>query len=163
MMRIWPLLLLLACGEPTAKKKETPKAEPVVHKKTSVALRVPPFHFQDALGSAVSDKDLKGKVWVTATVFTHCPTHCPAMTQEMYALQKEFRDEEDFRLLTLSIDPARDSVDVLRKFAKSYYAKPGRWYSASSRRRYWGHVSTHTTCPRARAARTASRPNAHDR
>ena len=52
------------------------------------------------------------------------------MTQEMYDLQKEFSDEADFRLLTLSIDPARDTVDVLKKFAKAYYAKPGTWYFA---------------------------------
>ncbi|MHC4939508.1 MAG: SCO family protein [Planctomycetota bacterium] len=122
-MRYAPLLLLLACREPV----DQPKAEPIP--KTD-ALTIPDFSFQEVFVGSVGRKDLLGKVWVAATVFTFCPTHCPAMTQEMYDLQKEFGGEPDFKLLTLSIDPARDTVPVLKKFAESYYAKPGTWYFA---------------------------------
>lgn len=126
MKKAWPLLLLLACGEPKSKATKVSMPEPVAH----TTLTVPDFQFQEVFQGSVGSKDVQDKVWVAATVFTICPTHCPAMTQEMYDLQKEFSDEADFRLLTLSIDPARDTVDVLKKFAKAYYAKPGTWYFA---------------------------------
>ena len=123
MRRLWPLLVLIACGEPAEKPAAPP--QPDVH------LALPDFSFQEAQGGrAIGKQDLLGKVWVAATVFTNCPTHCPAMTQEMYGLQKEFADEPDFRLFTLSVDPARDTVEVLRKYARANYADPERWYFA---------------------------------
>ena len=122
MKKLLPLLALLAaCSDPaTADKK--PAGE--MHK----IAELPDFMFQEARGRAIGRKDLLGKVWVVATVFTRCPTHCPAMSQEMYLLQKEFEKDPDFRLVTLSVDPAHDTVEVLDKYAKSYYAKPDRWY-----------------------------------
>lgn len=117
-----PLLLLVACGEPADKPATKPPQ--------GARIVVPDFSFQEANRGAISKKDLLGKVWVAATVFTHCPTHCPAMTQEMYDLQKEFAGEEDFRLFTLSVDPARDTVEVLKKYAHANYANPDRWYFA---------------------------------
>ena len=91
-------------------------------------LYVGKFDFLERAGKPLSDKDLKGKVWVAALIFTNCPTICPRMCIEMAELQEEFRDERDFRLVATTVDPARDTPEVLDKFGKGFGADPDRWY-----------------------------------
>lgn len=92
------------------------------------------FDFLERSGKPLSDKDLKGKVWVGALIFTTCPTICPRMCLEMAELQEEFQDEPDFRIVATTVDPARDTADVLAKFGKSYGADPDRWYFLTGRK-----------------------------
>jgi len=86
------------------------------------------FALQAARVGALSKKDLEGKVWIGSTLFTHCPTICPMLTMSMAEMQEAFRDEADFRLVSVTVDPARDTSEVLQKFAGGYGAEKGRWY-----------------------------------
>ncbi len=45
----------------------------------------------------------------------------------MSRLQDAFIDDADFRIVATTVDPARDTVEVLRDFAKKYRAKEDRW------------------------------------
>ena len=117
------LLAVVACGERPDKPEPDRRA-------VSELPKLGTFSFQEAEGRPIGSAQLRGKVWVAATVFTHCPTHCPAMCQEMYGLQKEFGDEPGFRMLTITVDPARDTLEVLRKYARDYQADPDVWYFA---------------------------------
>jgi protein SCO1/2 len=92
------------------------------------ALEVGAFSFLERSGRPLSDKDLKGKVWVASLIFTRCGTTCPPMCGEMVELQEEFKDEPDFRIVAATVDPAYDTAEVLDKFGKSYDADPDRWY-----------------------------------
>ena len=91
-------------------------------------LAVGAFDFLECSGRPLSDKDLKGKVWVGALIFTNCIGICIPMCTEMAKLQEEFEDEPDFRIVATTVDPDRDTAEVLDKFGKSYGAKPDRWY-----------------------------------
>jgi len=83
---------------------------------------------QEARSGSLTQKDMEGKVWVGATIFTHCPGICPVLTQAMVELQDEFENDADFRLLSVTVDPARDTAEVLQRFAGGYGAEKGRWY-----------------------------------
>lgn len=96
-------------------------------------LEVGPFNFLERAGRPLSDKDLKGKVWIASLIFTTCNNPCPSMCREMAKLQGEFKDSPDFRIVTTTVDPARDTADVLARFAKSYDADPLRWYFLTGR------------------------------
>ena len=122
------LLALVAC-----KEREPRASQP--ERKMYMIGQLPEFEFQEVNARGIKRDDMIGKVWIAATVFTRCPTHCPAMCQEMYKLQQEFGDEGDFRMMTITVDPAFDTIDVLAKYAKSYYAKPDVWYFVRHPRR----------------------------
>jgi cytochrome oxidase Cu insertion factor (SCO1/SenC/PrrC family) len=64
-------------------------------------------------------------VWIADFIFTHCGGPCPAMSTRMAGLQKSLPDE--IGLLSVSVDPVRDSPEVLARYAKQYEARPGRW------------------------------------
>lgn len=92
-----------------------------------VLFDVPEFQLTERSGKTVTRDDLKGKVWVAAFVFTRCSGPCPQITGNMARLQKELADLPDVRLVTISVDPERDTPAVLQEYAKNFGADPERW------------------------------------
>jgi cytochrome oxidase Cu insertion factor (SCO1/SenC/PrrC family) len=88
---------------------------------------VPDFSLTERSGRTVALADLKGKVWVAGLVYTHCPDTCPFQTAEMAKLQREFAGEKDFRLVTITVDPERDTAQALAEYARKFGADPERW------------------------------------
>jgi len=98
--------------------------------------RVPDFRLKNQLGREVSWKDLEGKVVVASFFFTHCPTICPAMTRSMMRLQTGISSglrvgdpqAKFFHILSFSVDPERDSVAALKKWADRWSIDPDKWW-----------------------------------
>lgn len=88
---------------------------------------VPEFSLIERSGARVSRADLLGKVWVTNFIYTHCPDTCPLQTAHMARLQKDFSSEKDFRLVSVTVDPERDTPEVLKEYANRFRADPERW------------------------------------
>lgn len=84
------------------------------------------FALKNCTGEAVTDDDLKGKVWVVSFVFTHCVYTCPTITLEMRKLQDQI-EHPDFRLVTITVDPKRDDAERLKAYAEQYGADLDRW------------------------------------
>jgi protein SCO1/2 len=79
---------------------------------------LPEFTLVERSGKPLGSADLAGQVWIADFVFTHCPDFCPALTARMAGLQKTLpRDRDPVRLVSFSVDPARDTPDVLRDYA----------------------------------------------
>ncbi|HYR85292.1 MAG TPA: SCO family protein [Terriglobia bacterium] len=87
---------------------------------------VPEFSLIERNGKAVTRDDLAGKVWVADFIFTNCGGTCPMMTEEMRKLQDVLPPE--IRLVSFTVDPSRDTADVLAKYAKKYGADEERWW-----------------------------------
>jgi protein SCO1 len=88
----------------------------------------PDFSMTDQTGRPLRLMDLKGKVWAASFIFTHCQGPCPLITKHMAALQAETADLPDARLVSITIDPDRDTPGVLNRFASGFKADPQRWY-----------------------------------
>lgn len=71
--------------------------------------------------------EYRGKVLIVGYVYTNCPDICPMITYNMRDLQREFPDEEDFHLVSISFDPERDTPDVLHSYAESYNIDQENW------------------------------------
>ncbi len=106
--------------------------------------KVPAFNFLDAVnGRKLGLEELKGKVWVASFIFTSCKTHCIRMCGEMVKLQKEFRDDADFRIVQTTVDPARDTPEVLRQFGRGWKADPKKWVFLHGKRHDIGEFAKH--------------------
>lgn len=95
--------------------------------KLPVYWEVPDFSLTERSGRTVTLAGLKGKVWVASLIYTHCPDTCPFQTAEMAKLQKEFAGEKDFRLVSITVDPERDTAQALTGYAQKFGADPERW------------------------------------
>jgi protein SCO1/2 len=84
------------------------------------------FSFINTDGKKVTRADLLGKPWIVCFVFTHCALTCPTVTNSMRDLQDQLKDY-DFRLVTLTVDPGRDTPEVLKGYGESRGADFSKW------------------------------------
>ncbi|HTB13576.1 MAG TPA: SCO family protein [Bryobacteraceae bacterium] len=76
-----------------------------------------------------SADSLRGKVWIADFIFTNCAGPCPRMSAQMRQVQAALLPEiKDLRLVSFSVDPARDTPEVLAQYAQRYQAEPGVWF-----------------------------------
>lgn len=92
-----------------------------------VHVSVPDFSLTNQQGQPLGLSDLQGKIWVADFIFTHCPTICPVMTQEMVKLQSEF-DSDPVTFVSFTVDPERDTPEVLSRYAVQYGADKQQWH-----------------------------------
>ena len=88
--------------------------------------QLPDFSLTDQRGAPFALSDLQDKVWVADFIFTSCGTICPPMTIEMARLQGEFA-AADLHFVSFSVDPERDTPEVLFRYADYYGADDNRW------------------------------------
>lgn len=74
----------------------------------------------------------KEKIKLVEFIYTHCPDICPTTTSKMNLLRKDlvkegvFGDKVEF--VTITIDPYRDSPDVLRQYMDNFgLENDGNW------------------------------------
>ena len=91
--------------------------------------KVKNLQFTNQLGQQVSLDDLKGKIIVIDFFFTHCPTICPKLAVSMKKLQNSFPNNDSIvQFVSLSIDPAHDSLRQLCNWASRYNINPDTWW-----------------------------------
>ena len=76
------------------------------------------FSLLNQMGDTLHRADMLGKVYVADFFFTSCPTICPVMKKEMLRVYEQFKTSPDFRILSHSIDPKHDTVEVLKDYAE---------------------------------------------
>ena len=87
----------------------------------------PAFSLTDQAGRPFKGEDLRGKVWVADFIFTTCPGACPKMTMRMAGLQQAVPDR-DVHFVSFTVDPERDTPEVLTQYARNYEADFARWH-----------------------------------
>ncbi|UYZ59283.1 SCO family protein [Hymenobacter latericus] len=90
--------------------------------------RVGYFRLQNQSGQLVTAKNLEGNVYVASFFATNCADVCPRLNSQLQRVQEKFRKEPRLKLLSFSVDPERDSVAALAKYAEQYGAIAGKWY-----------------------------------
>jgi len=89
---------------------------------------VRPFSFTRQDGKTITENDVKGKVYVTEFFFTTCPGICPKMNTNMRAVYKEFKNENNFLILSHTVDPDNDTIARLKVYADSLGADIKNWW-----------------------------------
>lgn len=92
---------------------------------------VPEFSLTERSGKNVSLGDLRGKIWVADFIYTTCKDTCPLQSAEMARLQeqwqKQWNDRLDLKLVSFTVDPDRDTPQVLSRYAQDFKANRDRW------------------------------------
>ncbi len=89
--------------------------------------RVPEFEFINQEGDTITDKDYLGKVYVIEFFFTTCPSICPIMNENLISVQNEIDNEEDFGIVSITIDPKHDTPEVLKEYTENYGVTNPNW------------------------------------
>ena len=75
------------------------------------------FNLINQNGNVITSKDYENKIYVVDFFFTRCPSICPIMTDNMKLVQDEYIDDNNIMLLSLSVTPDIDNVEVLKNYA----------------------------------------------
>jgi protein SCO1 len=75
------------------------------------------------------DDMVKGRVVLINFMFTTCGSICPRATENLVRVAAGLGDrlERDVRMISLTVDPERDTPQVLKKYASKFSTPPG-WY-----------------------------------
>jgi protein SCO1/2 len=89
---------------------------------------LPAFTLTDQRGQPFGTRDLAGKIWVADFIFTSCQEACPLLSQKMAEVGRRARHlGPDFHLVSISVDPERDTPARLAEYAGHYGASPLAW------------------------------------
>jgi protein SCO1 len=89
------------------------------------------FNMVNQYGDTVNLDMVKGKVLIIDFFFTHCPTICPTLTRSMKKIQQAvLKDTATYHLISITIDPKRDTTQTLRDYAVKNDIKHDNWWLA---------------------------------
>jgi protein SCO1/2 len=74
--------------------------------------------------------DLRGNVVLVGFIFTTCNGTCPATTHRMSQVQHLLRlrgQDASVRLLSITLDPSRDTPEALRRYQRLYDVDSKQW------------------------------------
>jgi protein SCO1 len=79
------------------------------------------FSLKDFNGRIRTLEDFKGKVVVLFFGFTHCPDICPTTLTDLKKTMVLLKDKASaVQVIFITLDPARDTEDVLKKFIPTF-------------------------------------------
>ena len=89
---------------------------------------LPAFTLTDQRGQPFGTRELTGKVWVANFIFTSCEGVCPLLSERMAEIGRRTRKlGPDFHLVSISVDPDRDTPEKLAAYGARFGANPASW------------------------------------
>ncbi|STZ76841.1 SCO family protein [Bergeriella denitrificans] len=129
---VFAVALLAACGpkeggnQQAAPEASAPAAEkPAAAQSRGIDMRKEDiggdFTMTDGDGKPFNLSDLKGKVVVLSFGYTNCPDVCPTELLTQSDVLKQLGDQaKDVQVVFASVDPERDTPEVVGKYAKQF-------------------------------------------
>ncbi len=90
--------------------------------------KIPDFKLINQLGDTVTQKTFEGKIYVTDFFFATCPGICPKMTENMLYVQDAFKNDSEVLILSHSVTPSIDNVEVLKNYAVNNGIIDNKWH-----------------------------------
>lgn len=85
------------------------------------------FELINQFGQTVTRKVTNNKVVVANFFFATCPAICPKMSSQVKRVHDHYLDNDNVIILSHTVWPEVDSVEVLKEYADRYNANPERW------------------------------------
>jgi protein SCO1 len=102
--------------------------EAMVRNGDTIFHQVPDFKLTSQTGKTITQQDLADKIYVANFFFASCKDVCKKMSTNLLEVQEAFAREPRVKIVSYTVDPERDSVAVLNKYAQTYGADPNTWY-----------------------------------
>lgn len=141
---MWQIVLLLivsltlhSCTTTTATEPlpyyNTPNFTPIFLKNQQELTKLVPhqiadFSFKDQHNQTITQTAIAGKIHVADFFFTSCGSICPVMTAHMKKIDSVFKKDKDLVLLSYSVTPWIDNVNVLKAYAERNEINNPNWH-----------------------------------
>ena len=85
------------------------------------------FAFLNQNGDTITEKFVKGKVYVAEYFFTTCGSICPIMNKQMKRVNNVYFDNPEVAILSFTVDPDIDTVAQMKLYADGHDIKGDHW------------------------------------
>jgi len=96
----------------------------------------PAFNLTDQDNNSLTSEDMRGKFTLYTISYTNCPTPCYNINETMQEVQFRLNEVQldgiEVEFVTISIDPERDTPEVLNTYAQTIGADTGIWHFATT-------------------------------
>ena len=89
--------------------------------------KISDFSLTNQNGEIVTQKKYDNKIYVADFFFTTCQSICPIMTKNMKDLQDKLIEDSGVLLLSHTVFPEIDSVEILKKYAINNSVIDSKW------------------------------------
>ena len=89
---------------------------------------IPNFKLQTQSGDSLELDSLYGNIYVADFFFATCPGICPKMSNSLERVQEAFVKDRNFKIVSFTVDPIKDTINALRRYADEHNTIPGKWY-----------------------------------
>lgn len=89
---------------------------------------VQPFSFINQYHDTVSEKTIENKIYVADFFFATCQSICPKMSSQLVHVQNAFKNDNNVLILSHTVNPSNDTVEVLNGYAQTYGAIKNKWH-----------------------------------
>ena len=86
------------------------------------------FELKNQFGDLISNKTTANKIYVADFFFATCQSICPEMSTNLILVQKAFEKDDSVLILSHSVNPRHDTVEVLFNYGKTYGALKNKWH-----------------------------------
>lgn len=121
------VFLLVAVNKHEAVQAKSVDSADIVPISPDRARQLIDFSLTDRTGRTVTRADLAGKFLVVDFLFTSCSLTCPVVNKHMAEIQQLTTNQPDVKLVSLTVDPRSDTVEVLAEYGLKFGADTNRW------------------------------------
>jgi len=89
---------------------------------------IPDWRFTTQDDTLLREDDLRDNIYLANFFFATCPSICPAMNYNVQQVQERFKGYENLKIVSFTVNPENDSVEVLKAYEDKIGARPGKWY-----------------------------------
>lgn len=99
-----------------------------VDRKDTIYHTIQDFAFVNQFHDTITNKTVSDKIYVADFFFATCQSICPQMSSQLVFVQKAFEKDKDVLILSHTVNPMHDTVEVLNGYAQSYSAIKNKWH-----------------------------------
>ncbi len=89
--------------------------------------KVTDFGFKTSMGDSLHSSQIAGRLYLLDFIFTNCKNACPVMSSKMAELYKYYEHTDKVGFISITVDPHRDTPQVLQDYGKSHGVTDDRW------------------------------------
>lgn len=120
------VLLLSSCSENKPLEIFGPKEFIEGVDQDTIYHTIPFWSFENQDGKMVGTNDYQGEVYIADFFFSHCPSICPTMLENMKQVQKELK-AYDVKIISYTVDPKNDNVERLKWYTEHNQIDTKNW------------------------------------
>ncbi len=125
---LFALHFFVSCNDSSPKFFLPVLGEKFVKNNDTVYHVIKSFKLLNQFGETVTNQTVEGKIYVANFFFATCQSICPIMSTNLGTVQKVFEKDDSLLILSHSVNPLHDTVQVLRNYGMTYGAMKTKWH-----------------------------------